>query len=92
MFNSLINPGNQRGMTALISILFGCLGIHKFMLGYKKEGGILLGVSLASAVIPFCSILIAGPMIVGLLEGIIYLKMSDEEFFNTYVEHKKEWL
>ena len=34
----------------------------------------------------------AGVMaIIGLIEGIIYLTKSDEEFVKTYVEGKKGW-
>ena len=29
--------------------------------------------------------------IIGLIEGIIYLTKSDEEFIQTYVNNKKEW-
>jgi len=34
----------------------------------------------------------AGVMhIIGLIEGIIYLCKSDEEFVRTYVDGRKEW-
>ncbi|MDN3709307.1 hypothetical protein QW060_20020 [Myroides ceti] len=29
--------------------------------------------------------------IIGLVEGIIYLTRSDEEFYNTYMIRKKAW-
>jgi len=29
--------------------------------------------------------------IIGLIEGIIYLTKSDEDFVKTYVENKKGW-
>ncbi len=29
--------------------------------------------------------------IIGLIEGIIYLTKSDEEFYQTYMLGKKEW-
>ena len=29
--------------------------------------------------------------IIGLIEGIIYLTKSDEEFYQTYAVQKKEW-
>jgi len=29
--------------------------------------------------------------LIGLIEGIIYLTKSDQEFLNTYVINKKEW-
>jgi ribosomal protein L7/L12/TM2 domain-containing membrane protein YozV len=67
--------------TALCAILLGWLGIHKFMLGYTKEGFIqlILGV--------FCLV----GFIIGVIEGIIYLAKSDEEFNRTYVQAKRAW-
>jgi hypothetical protein len=29
--------------------------------------------------------------IIGIIEGIIYLSKSDEEFYNTYVLNRREW-
>ena len=29
--------------------------------------------------------------VIGLIEGIIYLTKSDEDFFQTYAIQKKEW-
>jgi hypothetical protein len=36
---------------------------------------------------------IASPVIaiIGLIEGILYLTKSDEEFVRTYVDRRKEW-
>ena len=64
----------------ILGILLGWLGIHKFYLGYTKEGIIQIILSF------FC---IGG--IIGLIEGIIYLTKSDEDFVNTYVTNKKGW-
>ena len=30
-------------------------------------------------------------MIIGIVEGVIYLSKSDEDFYETYVVGKKEW-
>lgn len=70
----------------ICGILLGALGVHKFILGYNKEGLIMLLVSLLS-----CGI--ASPImgIIGLIEGIMYLVKSDEEFVATYVQNKKGW-
>jgi hypothetical protein len=40
-----------------------------------------------------CSCFIATPVmnIIGLIEGIIYLTKSDEDFYQTYAIEKKEW-
>ena len=63
-------------------ILFGWLGVHKFILGYTKEGIIQI-------VLGLVTFEIAG--LIGIVEGIIYLTKSDEEFYNTYIANKKAW-
>ena len=70
----------------ICGILIGALGIHKFLLGYTTEGIIMACVSVLS-----CGILAPIMGIIGLIEGIIYLTKSDEEFYNTYVASKKGW-
>lgn len=73
--------GAEKKVTAgILGILLGGLGIHKFYLGYTKEGIIQIILSF------FC---IGG--IIGLIEGIIYLTKSDEEFVQTYIQGKKGW-
>jgi TM2 domain-containing membrane protein YozV len=70
----------------ICGILLGWLGIHKFILGYTGAGLIMLLVSVLS-----CFILLPIMHIIGLIEGIIYLCKSDEEFVRTYVDRRKEW-
>jgi len=71
------------GMTA---IFLGYLGIHKFILGMTTPGLIMAGVSVATCGIG------AFPMgIIGVIEGIIYLTKSDEEFYELYVVEKQSW-
>ena len=72
----------------MLAIFLGGLGIHKFYLGYTTQGIILLLVTILGA------LLLIGPLITGvisLIEGIIYLTKSDEDFYNIYVVNKKEW-
>ncbi len=70
----------------LCGILLGSLGVHKFILGLTKPGIIML-----VATIVTCGIASAVTGIIGLIEGIIYLTKSDEEFYQTYAVEKKEW-
>ncbi len=80
-------PGSEKKLVAgLLGILLNCLGIHKFYLGYTKEGLIMLLVSLLT-----CGIGTAVMWPIGLIEGIIYLTKSDEEFVATYVTGRKGW-
>lgn len=77
-------PGADKKVAAgICGILLGGLGIHKFILGYNTEGIIMLVAFLCTC--GFSSIL-------GLVEGIIYLTKSDEEFVQTYINNKKGWL
>lgn len=80
------DQSNKRIVAGIVAILFGSLGIHKFILGYQKEGIIMLVVSLLS--FGFLAALVA---LVGLIEGVIYLSKSDEEFFQTYQIGSKPW-
>jgi TM2 domain-containing membrane protein YozV len=80
----------------ICGILLGGLGVHKFILGYSNTGAIMLGVTLGGFVIGFftCGVtfLASSAMgIIGLVEGIIYLTKSDEDFVRTYVDGRKEW-
>ena len=67
----------------ICAILLGALGVHKFILGYTKEGVITLVISLFT----FGTV----TSIIGLIEGIIYLTKSDADFANTYVNGRKGW-
>lgn len=85
---------NKKILAGILAILLGSLGVHKFILGYKKEGFILLGFTLVSYVLVCFFIgafLLWIPGIIGLIEGIIYLTKSDEEFYNTYQAGHKPW-
>jgi TM2 domain-containing membrane protein YozV len=74
----------------ICGILLGALGVHKFILGYTTEGAIMLAVSLVGGIVT-CGIASSVVAIVGLIEGIIYLTKSDEDFVKTYVQNKKPW-
>ena len=74
---------SKRIIAGILGILFGALGIHKFVLGYTKEGLIQIGLSIVS-----CGIL----SIIGFIEGIIYLTKTDEEFVEMYQNNHKGWM
>lgn len=92
-FNSA-SGDNKKVLAGILAIIVGAFGAHKFILGYKKEGGILLGVTLVSILLSCVGVgllFVWIPGIIGLVEGIIYLTKSDEEFYNTYQVGKKPW-
>ncbi|RTY90842.1 TM2 domain-containing protein [Flavobacterium sp. GT3R68] len=74
---------NKKIAAGLLAILLGPFGIHKFLLGYTQEGIIWLVISVFT-----CGIVTS---ILGLIEGIIYLTKSDQEFYETYQVNKKAW-
>ena len=79
--------GAEKKLAAgICGILLGALGIHKFILGYTTEAIIMLLISVLS-----CGFLAWAMGIVGIIEGIMYLTKSDEEFVETYVKNKKGW-
>jgi TM2 domain-containing membrane protein YozV len=73
---------DKKMVAGICGILLGAWGVHKFILGYTTEGIIQIVITLVT-----CGI--GG--IVGLVEGIIYLTKSDEDFVRTYVQNKKGW-
>jgi len=77
---------SKRNVTAVMAIIFGCLGIHKFVLGYTKEGIILLAITFVT-----CGVGFPLTALIGFIEGIIYLTKSDEEFIYSYQVNKKSW-
>ena len=81
---------NKKILAGILAILLGGFGVHKFILSYNKEGFILLGVTIILGAIT-CGIGASAAWIIGLIEGIIYLTKSDEEFYNTYQVGKKPW-
>jgi len=78
--------GSNKIAAGICAILIGHLGIHKFILGMTNQGLIMLLVSLLT-----CGIGAIPMSIIGIVEGVIYLTRSDEEFFDTYVVEKKGW-
>lgn len=80
------DQGSKRIVAGVVAILFGSLGIHKFILGYQKEGIVMLVISFLSL-----GFLLALVALVGIIEGIIYLSKTDEEFFQTYQIGRRPW-
>lgn len=85
------SAGAEKKIAAgVCGILLGWLGVHKFILGYTKEGVITLIISIVGSWFTFggCAYVMG---VIGLIEGIVYLTKTDSEFVATYVTHKKGW-
>lgn len=76
------NQENKKVLAGVLALLLGSLGVHKFILGYNKEGIIQI-------ILTFVSCGLAG--IIPFIEGIVYLTKSDQEFYNIYQANKKGW-
>lgn len=84
-------PAGEKTKTVagILGILLGSFGAHKFYLGYTQEGIIML----AAWVLGWVTFGVVSSIIslIGLIEGIMYITKTDDEFYNTYVANKKAW-
>jgi TM2 domain-containing membrane protein YozV/phage FluMu protein Com len=77
-------PGESKRVTAaILAWLVGWLGIHKFYLGYSSAGTIMLLLGIFT-----CGL---ATSIIGVIEAIIYITKTNEEFYDTYERGTKEW-
>ena len=76
------NGGSPRVLAGIMGILFGGLGIHKFILGYVSEGVVQLLLSVITC---------GAAGIIGFIEGIIYLARDDRKFEETYIRNHRGW-
>lgn len=86
----MYTPTKSHVTAGLLAIFLGCFGIHKFYLGYNAVGFVMLAVTVLGSI---CTFGLAGGvmMIIGLVEGIIYLMTGQQAFERSYVNGKKEW-
>ncbi len=84
-------PGaDKKIVSGVLGIVLGGLGIHKFMLGYTTEGIIML-VTWILGMFLLCGVPSLIVSVIGIVEGIMYLTKSDEEFSRTYIQGRKGW-
>ncbi len=83
---TLSDRASKKIAAGICGILLGGFGIHKFILGYTGAGLVMLLVSVLT-----CFFAYPVFYVIGLIEGIIYLTKSDEEFVRTYIDSRKEW-
>jgi len=76
------DTANKKMVAGLLGILLGGFAVHKFYLGFTGTAVIQLLISLLT-----CGLV--GWL--GLIEGIIYLTKSDEDFHRDYVVNQKQW-
>ncbi len=76
------NP--NKTVAGIFGLLLGGLGIHKFILGYTGTGVLMLLVTLTGVGAIVMSV-------IGFIEGIIYLSMSEDDFYRAHVNHGRSW-
>ena len=81
----------EKWPAVVLAFMLGAIGIHKFYLGYKQEGMIMLLVSIIGAV---CTAGIGTMvmLVIGYIEAAKYVTLTEEEFEATYVRGYKGWL
>lgn len=88
--NPVPEQQSKRIIAGILAIIFGSIGLHKFILGYTKEGIIMLLMSTILIIFTFGLSYIAVGLI-SFIEGIIYLTKTDEEFVYEYQINKRPW-
>jgi TM2 domain-containing membrane protein YozV len=73
---------SKRVLAGIMGVVLGGIGIHRFVLDDAKGGILRILITVVT-----CGI----GNLIGLIEGIIYLTKSDEEFIQTYQIDKKAW-
>ena len=89
---------NKKAIAGILAIFFGQWGVHKFILGYVGAGIAMLAISLVSYLLILTVLLsllgipaLFAMGVFGLIEGIIYLTRSDEEFIQRYGLNRQSW-
>lgn len=76
-------------VAGLLALFLGTLGIHKFYLGFNKAGLLMLAGTMLGWILLFIPTMLV--WVIALVEAIIYLTRSDEQFHETYEIRRKEW-
>ena len=82
----LTEVSNKKLAAGLLAIFLGSFGIHKFVLGHTRAGLIMLLVTVFT-----CGIAGFVMGVIGVIEGIIYLTQTPEQFQAMYLDSRKEW-
>ena len=81
---------SKKTTAGIIGLFFGAFGAHKFAIGYQREGFIYLGVSVVGGIIT-CGGALAVTSVLALVESIMYLTKTPEEFKRLYIDIKTPW-
>lgn len=85
---------NRKVVAGIMGILFGQWGVHKFIVGNVGAGIAMVAITLVSCLLTLVFIGIFGIIamsVIGIIEGIMYLTKSDDEFIQRYGINHKGW-
>jgi len=80
----------SRIIAALLAIFGGVLGLQKFYLGYMGTGFLIAFLTICFWWLAMLPVLAAAGL--GVIEGLIYLTMSNETFEQRYLKGRRRWL
>ena len=80
----------KKAPAGVFALLLGGLGIHKFYLGFTTPGLVMCLVSIIGGIFT-CGLAAIPIAIIAVIEGIMYLTKSDDEFYQLYAVEKKGW-
>ena len=84
-----IQSDKNKWVAAILAFLFGILGVHKFYLGKKQAGVIMLVASLVGLILLGIPTLIVS--IIAFVEFVIYLVKDEQKFHEDYVVGDRAW-
>jgi len=79
----------EKWPAVLLAFTLGWIGIHKFYLGYKSEGMVMLLVGAIGTLCVGLGLLVME--IIAIIEAVKYVTLTEEEFQETYVKGYKGW-
>lgn len=80
----------SRIIAALLAIFGGVLGLQKIYMGYPGTGILIIILTVCFWWLALLPVLAAAGL--GIIEGIIYLVLSDEAFEQRYLKRRRAWL
>jgi TM2 domain-containing membrane protein YozV len=89
-YNPAASTSSNRVLAGVLGIVLGTFGVHKFVLGMVGPGIIMLLIGLVGGILT-CGVASIVTQVIGIIEGIIYLTRSDQQFYEEYVVRKKGW-
>lgn len=78
----------------LFGIFLGAWGVHKFIIGQKTAGIIMLCFTLAGIAGACLIVPLIFPItmhFIGIIEGVIYLSRTEQNFYRLYAVEKRSW-